>query len=66
MRPDYLALIAAGGPVIVAVTALLLNWWGFRLVGERLALVERRLEIIESDLKEFYRDMVLVKTKIGL
>jgi hypothetical protein len=42
------ALVSAGGSVCVAVTALVLN---FRLFGS----LERRIELIESDLKAFFR-----------
>jgi len=44
------ALISAGGSVAVAVTALVLN---FRLFNS----LERRIELIESDLKQFFRDL---------
>lgn len=44
------ALISAGGSVAVAVTALILN---FRLFNS----LERRIELIESDLKQFFRDL---------
>jgi hypothetical protein len=44
------ALISASGSVAVAVTALALN---FRLFHS----LERRIEVIESDLKNFYRDL---------
>ena len=44
------ALITASGSVAVAVTALILN---FRLFGS----IERRIEVIESDLKNFYRTL---------
>lgn len=43
-------LISAGGSVVVAVTALLLN---FKLFNS----LERRIEVIESDLKTFFRDL---------
>lgn len=42
------ALISAGGSVVVAVTALLLN---FKLFNS----LERRIEVIEADLKTFFR-----------
>ena len=44
------ALVSTGGSVAVAVTALILN---FRLFNS----LERRIEIIESDLKQFFRDL---------
>ena len=44
------AVVSAGGSVAVAVTALILN---FRLFNS----LERRIEVIESDLKTFFRDL---------
>jgi hypothetical protein len=41
-------IIAASGAIIVPVTALLLNYRGF-------ASIERRLENIERDLKDFFK-----------
>jgi len=42
------ALISSGGSVIIAATALILN---YRLFNS----IERRIEVIESDLKTFFR-----------
>jgi len=44
------ALISTSGSVVVAITALLLN---FRLFTS----LEGRIEIIEGDLKNFYRTL---------
>jgi len=44
------ALITASGSVAVAITALVLN---FRLFNS----LERRIEVIEHDLKDFFRTM---------
>jgi hypothetical protein len=44
------ALVSASGSVAVAVTALILN---FRLFNS----LERRIELIEADLKQFFRDL---------
>jgi hypothetical protein len=41
------ALISGGGSVAVAITALILN---FRLFNS----LERRIEVIERDLKDFF------------
>ena len=43
-----IALVSASGSVAVAVTALILN---YRLFNS----LERRIEVIESDLKQFFR-----------
>lgn len=44
------ALISASGSVAVAITALTLN---YRLFNS----LERRIEVIESDLKQFFKDL---------
>lgn len=44
------AAISAAGSVAVAVTALILN---FRLFNS----LERRIEVIEADLKQFFKDL---------
>ena len=44
------ALISGGGSVAVAITALILN---FRLFNS----LERRIEVIERDLKDFFRTL---------
>jgi type IV secretory pathway VirB3-like protein len=38
----------------------------FRSVEDRLDKIERTLEIIQTDLKEFYRDITRLKQKTGL
>ena len=56
INPNVLiAVITAGGSVIIAVTALLLNSRAF-------SAIERRLEVIEGDLKQFYRDLARHET----
>jgi hypothetical protein len=55
MNPNVLiAAISAAGSIAIAITALLLNYRAF-------ASIERRLEIIEGDLKEFFRQLVLAR-----
>ena len=60
------ALISAGSSALVAVVALILNYRGFASIdarfasleasiNSRFASIERRLEVIESDIKQFYR-----------
>jgi hypothetical protein len=67
------ALISAGSSMLVAITALILNYRGFASidarfvsleasintrfasVDARFASIERRLEVIEADIKQFYR-----------
>ena len=56
------ALISAGSSMLVAITALILNYRGFASIDARFASVdarfasiERRLDAMQADLKEFYR-----------
>jgi hypothetical protein len=51
------AAISAGGSVSVAVTALILT---FRLFGS----LERRIEVIETDLKQFFKAQADHDTRI--
>jgi hypothetical protein len=53
------ALISAGGSVLVAITALLLNYRGF-------TSIERRLEVLEHDVKEFYKLLGVQDTRLTL
>ena len=74
MNPNVLiAAIAAGGSIVIAVTALLLNYRAFSSIDGRFASIERRLELIEADLKEFFKmlarhdtDISRLKDKAGL
>jgi len=45
-----IALISSGGSVLVGITALVLS---YRLFGS----LERRIELIEQDLKQFFRTL---------
>jgi len=61
-----IAAITAAGSVAIAITALLLNYRAF-------ASIERRLEVMESDLKEFFKalsrhdtEITRLKDKTGL
>jgi hypothetical protein len=49
------ALISAGSSSLVAITALLLNYCGFASIDGRFASIERRLDVIQADIREFYR-----------
>lgn len=52
------ALISAGGSVLVAITALTLN---FRLFGS----LEKRIEVIEQDLKQFFRTLAELDKRVS-
>jgi hypothetical protein len=57
------AIVSASGAVIVGLGGLAFNaYW----IGKHLDSMERRLGVVEQDLKQFYRDIVQIKQKIGL
>ena len=67
------ALISAGGSVLVAITALVLNYRGFVSIDGRFASIERRLDMMQADMKDLNKtmtalevDVALVKDKVGL
>ena len=74
------ALISAGGSVLVAMTALILNYRGFAAMegrfasmDSRFASIERRLDMLQTDMKDLNKtmtaleiDVALVKDKVGL
>lgn len=65
------ALISAGASALVAITALVLNYRGFASIDSRFASldsrfasldsrfasIERRLDLIQSDIQQFYREL---------
>jgi hypothetical protein len=57
------AIVSASGAVIVGLGGLAVNaFW----IGKHIDSMERRLGVVEQDLKQFYRDIVQIKQKIGL
>ena len=52
---DINTILAASGAIVVPVTALLLNYRGFASIDSRFGSSERRLEVIEKVLKDFYK-----------
>jgi hypothetical protein len=69
MNPNVLiAVISAGGSVLVSVTALILAYRGFASIDSRFgsidsrfasiegrfASIERRLDLIQADIKQFF------------
>lgn len=60
------ALISSGATMLVSITALLLNYRGF-------VSLERRIERVEQDMKEFFKllgvvgaDVARLKDHVGL
>jgi hypothetical protein len=67
------ALISSGSSVLIAITALLLNYRGFVSIDGRFASVERRLDMMQVDMKDLNKamtaleiDVALVKDKLKL
>lgn len=67
------ALISAGSGVIVSVTALVLNYRGFASIDGRFASIERRLDLMQSDMKDLNKamtaleiDVARIKDKVGM
>jgi hypothetical protein len=72
---------AIGAPVFTVILGMAMNvlvivWQAnqlrqyvdvrFKAVEDRLDKIERTLELIQADLKEFYRDITRLKQKTGL
>jgi uncharacterized protein YoxC len=61
---------AIGIPVLAVIFGVMMNIivvvWQSRDTGRRLDKIERTLEVMQADLKEFYRDITRLKQKTGL
>lgn len=56
MQTDIVtAAITAASSVIVAVTALVLNYRGFTSLDNRMLRLEQRMDTFQHDLTEFYK-----------
>ena len=75
--PTINTLIGAGGSVIVAVTALLLNYRGFVAIDNRMSglearmtafdnRIDARLNLMQSSVSSLQTDVALLKGKAGL
>jgi cell division protein FtsB len=71
------ALISAGSSVLIAVTALLLNYRGFTAIDGRFAALETRLQSFESrfdarlnllqaDMKDLNKTMTALEIDVAL
>ena len=57
------AIVSSSAAAIVGLGGLAVNaFW----IGKHIDSLEKRLGVVESDLKQFYRDIVQIKQKIGL
>ena len=63
-------LIGAGGSVLIAVTALLLNYRGFASLDARLlsleSRVDARLNMMQSDMKDLNNTMTALEIDVAL
>jgi hypothetical protein len=71
------ALISAGGSVLVAITALVLNYRGFASIDGRFASLEARmlsfegrvdarLNMLQSDMKDLNKAMTALEIDVAL
>jgi len=63
-EPVVTALIAAASSVIVAVTALVLNYRGFASLDARMLRLEQRMDTFQHDLTEFYKSSAELDKRI--
>lgn len=60
------ALISAGGSVLIAVTALVLNYRGFSAIDSRFASMDARLNLMQSDMKDLNKTMTAIEIDVAL
>jgi hypothetical protein len=67
------ALITSGSSVLIAVTALLLNYRGFAAIDgrfssidARFSSIERRLDMMQSDMKDLNKTMTALEIDVAL
>jgi hypothetical protein len=63
------ALISAGSSVLVAITALLLNYRGFISLENRVASLETRMDgrfnLMQSDMKDFNKGLASIESDVA-
>jgi hypothetical protein len=67
------ALISSGSSVLIAITALLLNYRGFAAIDgrfssmdARFSSVERRLDMMQADMKDLNKTMTALEIDVAL
>jgi hypothetical protein len=67
------ALITSGSSVLIAVTALLLNYRGFAAIDgrfssidARFSSIERRLDMMQSNMKDLNKTMTALEIDVAL
>ncbi|MGA2712735.1 MAG: hypothetical protein ABSG41_06485 [Bryobacteraceae bacterium] len=60
------ALISSSGSVLIAITALVLNYRGFVSIDGRFASIERRLDLMQTDMKDLNKAMTALEIDVAL
>ncbi len=60
------ALISSSGSVLIAITALVLNYRGFVPIDGRFASIERRLDMMQTDMKDLNKAMTALEIDVAL
>jgi hypothetical protein len=60
------ALISAGGSVLVAITALILNYRGFASIDARLNMMQSDMKDLNKTMTALEIDVALLKDKAGM
>jgi hypothetical protein len=60
-----IAIIGGSSTFLTALASLLLVYRGFSSIDGRFASIERRLDMIQADLKEFYKDLTRHESEIS-
>ncbi len=64
------ALIGSGGSVLVAITALVLNYRGFASIDARMLSLETRVDarfnLMQSDMKDLNKTMTALEIDVAL
>ena len=58
------AIVSACATALVAIVALMQNSKRFDEIGKRIERVEKQLDVIQSDLKEFFRTLADLDKRI--
>lgn len=60
------AIVSSGSSVLIAVTALALNYRGFVSIDGRFASIERRLDMMQADMKDLNKTMTALEIDVAL
>ena len=58
------AIVSASATALVAIVALIQNSKRFEEMGKRIDRVEKQLDVIQSDLKEFFRTLAELDKRV--